>query len=185
MDYIKGKTLAEWRVTVKPSARQIVCVVSEIAAALTIVHSQNIVHGDLKPSNILIRDDGRITLCDFGLSRYVTDPDDTPRGGTAGFLAPEQISDAFGAISPLTDVYGLGGLFFAMLTGHPPMKGRDLPEIMANVLSPSLPEAPTRQGDVFSKELDTLILRCLEKDPHRRFPSMRDLLMGLANLMDQ
>ena len=102
--------------------------------------------------------DGQITLCDFGLSRHATDPEDVPRGGTAGFLAPEQISDEFGPVTMLTDVYGFGGLFYALLTGRPPMTGRDLPEILANVLSQKLPEAPSQAVTKVSSQLDALIL---------------------------
>ena len=183
-DFIDGGNLATWCSITKPSIGQIFKVIREIASAITVAHSAQIIHGDLKPANVLIDSAGKMTLCDFGLSRYATDPDDLPRGGTAGFLAPEQISDAFGPVTKQTDVYGLGGLFYALITGQPPMTGRDLPEILANVLSQKLPAAPLQNSDVFSLQVNTLILNCLQKEPQRRLPSMQEFLIAMANLID-
>ena len=184
-DFSDGCTLTTSGSTVRPTIRQILDVLKEIVTSVAAAHSAQIIHGDLKPANILMGTDGKITLCDFGLSRYASDPDDVPRGGTAGFLAPEQLSDAFGSVTQLTDVYGVGGLLYALLTGRSPMTGRDLPEILANVLSQRRPEAPLPSNDSFSARLNELILRCLQKEPQHRFSSIQELSIALAKLTDE
>lgn len=184
-DFIEGSNLATWKSTIRPSLNQILVAVREVAAAVVAAHSKGIIHGDLKPANVLIGVEGRITLCDFGLSRHVTDREDVPRGGTAGFLAPEQISDAFGPVTEVTDVYGMGALLYALLTERPPMTGRDFPDILANVLSPKLPEAPLKGISSLSSQLNSLTLRCLQKEPQRRFSSMLEFSLVLATIGDQ
>jgi serine/threonine protein kinase len=168
-DFIPGRNLAEWCRMQRPSVTRIAEVVSRVAGAVAVAHAAGVLHCDLKPANVLMRQDGQVVLCDFGLARHATDPEDVPRGGTAGFLCPEQISDAFGPMTARSDVYGLGGLLYALLTGRPPMTGRDLPETLANVLSAAAPEAPRRLGAISTATLDAITLRCLEKDPNRRY----------------
>ena len=97
-----------------------------------------------------------------------------PRGGTAGFLCPEQISDVFGPVTERSDVYGLGGLLYALLTGHPPMSGRDLPETLANVLSLLAPVPPSAFDALSAGALDDVVLRCLRKEPTERYPDARE-----------
>lgn len=184
-DFVDGTDLAQWRETSHPTPYQILKVANEVAAAIAAAHSEQVIHGDLKPANVLRDNSGRTILCDFGLSRYVTHPDDVPHGGTAGFLAPEQISDSFGPVTRLTDVYGFGGLLYALLTGRPPMTGRDLPEIMANVLSQHLPHAPLPSNDEISSRTNSLILRCLQKEPRLRFQSMQDVMVALTSLIGE
>jgi RNA polymerase sigma factor (sigma-70 family) len=91
--------------------------VAEAAAAIEYAHQMGIVHCDLKPSNLLLRRDGRVLVSDFGLARALADVD-APHGGTAGFMAPEQ-SDPAGRISPRTDIYGLGAVLRALLPERP------------------------------------------------------------------
>ena len=181
-DYVPGVNLAEWCLTHHPSPAQIADVVQHVAEAIAIAHAGGVLHCDLKPANVLMRDDGQIILCDFGLARHAADPEEVPRGGTAGFLCPEQISDAFGAVTEKSDVYGLGGLLYALLAGHPPMSGRDLPETLANVLAMSQPQAPSHAGVSSSTELDAIALRCLQKEPDQRYQAARDVVAALANL---
>ena len=180
-DYIPGVNLADWCLAHRPSVAQIVEIVSCVANAVAAAHADGVLHCDLKPANVLMRNDGQIVLCDFGLARYVVDPDDVPGRGTAGFLCPEQISDAFGSVTEKSDVYGLGGLLYALLTGCPPMSGRDLPETMSNVLSSASPLAPSRLGAQSSPELDAIALRCLQKEPSRRFDTANDVGTALRN----
>jgi len=180
-DYIPGVNLADWRLARQPSVAQIVEIAWCVATAVAVAHAGGVLHCDLKPANVLMRDDGQIVLCDFGLARHVMDPDDVPRGGTAGFLSPEQISDAFGSVTEKSDVYGLGGLLYALLTGSPPMSGQDLPEILSNVLSSASPQSPSRLGAQSSPELDAIALRCLQKEPSRRFDTASDVATALRN----
>lgn len=183
IDFIAGRNLDEWRKTAKPNLYEIVGAVQDIAAAVAAAHEENVIHCDLKPANVLRRTDGRVFLCDFGLSRHVTGPEDVPRGGTAGFLAPEQISIAFGEVTRQTDVYGLGGLFYALLTGRSPMAGRDLPDVLANVLSARAPEPPLQSDDALCAKINALVLRCLEKEPNRRFGNVREVSLAIEDLI--
>jgi serine/threonine protein kinase len=153
-----------------------------VAKAISAAHSGGVIHCDLTPANILRSGDGQITVCDFGMARYASSPDEIPGGGTASFLSPEQISDAFGAITERSDVYGLGGLLFALLTGIPPMQGRDLPEILSNVLSAKIPPLVSQLGIDCSPELDTVIHRCLQKDPASRFVSADEVASALESV---
>jgi tRNA A-37 threonylcarbamoyl transferase component Bud32/DNA-directed RNA polymerase specialized sigma24 family protein len=181
-DFIEGCDLGKWRSTVRPRLPQILAVVRRTIESISAAHTAGIIHGDLKPENVMVAQGGQVTLCDFGLSRYATDADDVPNGGTAGFMAPEQICDAFGSVSVQTDVYGLGGLAYQLLTGRSPMTGRDLPEILARVLSARLPEPPLADGDEVSSRVNQIVLRCLEKEPERRFSSMGEVLSALDAL---
>lgn len=179
-DFIRGLNLADWRRTWHPAEAQIVAVVRSAAEGVAAAHAWGILHCDLKPTNVMRSDDGQVVLCDFGLARRLTDPEDVPRGGTAGFLCPEQISDAFGPVTERSDVYGLGGLLYALLTGSPPMTGRDLPETLANVLSSRGPVAPLQVGATTSDGLNTVVLQALDKEPTRRHASVREFADALA-----
>ncbi|MCC7419701.1 MAG: protein kinase [Planctomycetaceae bacterium] len=180
-EFIEGECFERWLKRVRPSVFEITEAVAEVVAALTFAHAHGIMHSDLKPSNVLRRDDGRLVLADFGFSLQIGEhAHGMLAGGTAGFLAPEQISDAFGLPGPATDVYGLGGVLYAALTGEPPATGRDAPEILARVLSSVSPQAPsTRFADV-PPALDEIVMRCLEKEPARRFATMQDLRCALT-----
>lgn len=180
-DYICGSNLATWSVgspTVLACVEAVTCVAQAVAQA----NRQGVIHGDLKPANVLRREDGHLVLCDFGLARFTTDPEDVPRGGTAGFLCPEQISDEFGPSTAQADVYGLGGLLYALLTGRPPMQGRDLPDTLARVLSLSGPEPPSKWRADIPPELDAIVIRCLQKEPHQRFASADEVASGLGEV---
>ncbi len=180
-DYIRGSNLATWSHGL-PTALTCVEAVACVAETVAQANRQGVIHGDLKPANVLRREDGHLVLCDFGLARFTTDPEDVPRGGTAGFLCPEQISDEFGPLTAQADVYGLGGLLYALLTGRPPMQGRDLPDTLARVLSRSNAEPPSKwRGDI-SPELDAIVVRCLQKEPSQRFTSADEVASGLAEV---
>lgn len=179
-DFVPGMNLSEWRSKQPPTAGRIAEIVCQVAEAIAAAHAAGVLHCDLKPSNVMLRDDGQVVLCDFGLARYATDPEDVPRGGTAGFLCPEQISDAFGPITKRSDVYGLGALVYALLTGQPPVTGRDLPETVANVLSARIPLAPSQAG-ASTPELDAVVLHCLQKESGRRPTSATEVASALKN----
>lgn len=180
-DYVPGQSLAVWQKESRPSVPHVIRIAQCVAQAIAAAHAAGVLHCDLKPANVLRRHDGQIILCDFGLARYATDPGDVPRGGTAGFLCPEQVSDAFGPITEKSDVYGLGALLYALFTGVPPMTGRDLPETLANVLSARAPCPPSELQSGINNSLDTVILRCLAKEPGQRFESVESVLQALVS----
>jgi DNA-directed RNA polymerase specialized sigma24 family protein len=168
-ELLDGQTLAAWRELDSPPVAAIAEVLSTVAEALTAAHASGILHGDLKPQNVMRRQDGRIVLMDFGMARWFQRVDDQPpRGGSVGFLSPEQVSAAFGELTEQTDVYAWGALAYALLTGHPPLLGRDLPETIARVLSSALPPNPSILNPNVPAEFASLILRCLSKDQAER-----------------
>ncbi len=183
MDWIDGENARDWRERSHPSLVEILQCGIAIAEALDSAHSAGIVHGDLTPGNVLRSHTSKVFLCDFGFART---PGDTltPLGGTPGYLAPEQISDAFGSISFRTDIYGFGGLLYSLLTGHPPHQGRDLPEILAGILSSNVPELPAANQAQWPASLRQLLQACLQKESSRRPASMGEVISVLKTLID-
>jgi RNA polymerase sigma factor (sigma-70 family) len=113
--------------------------VGEGAEAIQHAHNHGVIHCDLKPGNLLLADDGRIVVSDFGLARTSDDLLRDDIAGTPAFLAPEQLDPRWGAIGPRTDVYGLGAILYALLAGHPPRTGsvRDILNAIAAGRAPN------------------------------------------------
>jgi hypothetical protein len=158
-----------------------------IAAAVAHAHKKGIIHRDLKPDNVLIDADGRPRLTDFGLAKLRAGGEAanlTGTGqilGTPAYMAPEQAMGDQKGIGPAADVYSLGGILYCMLTGQPPFKGGSLTEILFRVVQS--PPAPPRQvhPDV-PADLDAVCMRCLEKDPAKRYASAEELCEALSAL---
>jgi WD40 repeat protein/tRNA A-37 threonylcarbamoyl transferase component Bud32 len=174
MDFIEGESL-EQRLATGPLAPRLAAqLLGEIAGAVEYAHQRGVVHRDLKPANILLDRQGRAYVADFGLARRIDAPDPlTATGevvGTASYMAPEQAGQPSHAMGPATDIYGLGAVLYAMLTGWPPFQGADRSETIAQVKSRE--PAPLRSiNDAVPRDLETIALKCLQKDPHRRYPS--------------
>ena len=152
-----------------------------LVAALAHAHEQGVVHRDLKPSNVLLRArDGAPLLTDFGLAKRLDQSQAlTQTGevlGTPGYLAPEQCGVP-GEIGPATDVYGLGALLYALLTGRPPCAGATLIDSLRQVIE--VPPRPPSELAEVPPALDALCLRCLAKSPAQRFPDMQALRAAL------
>ena len=137
------------------------------------------IHADLTPANVLRTSDGRFALTDFGFSQVAGEPL-RMAAGTPGFLAPEQLCDAFGSVSDRTDVYGIGGIVYFLLTGRPPVTSETVPDAIAETLS-SRPFQSVREivEDVPAR-LDELIRRCLSKEPRHRPESVESVVRELA-----
>jgi RNA polymerase sigma factor (sigma-70 family) len=148
-----------------------------VADAIEHAHLQGVIHCDLKPSNVLVDDQGRISVADFGLARVSESGRDASAdreyiAGTAGFMAPEQADSRFGPIDVRTDVYGLGGLLYCLLTGRAPFEGRTVDEIFRQLTSPTaLPPRPSQLQPETPADLSDICMRCLNKQPERRFAS--------------
>ncbi|MDA0807655.1 MAG: protein kinase [Planctomycetota bacterium] len=170
MEWVDGENLDSWRRSSTPTVVDIVQCGLAICDALSTAHQAGIVHADLTPSNIIRRRDGSFVLTDFGFSRQLSNPSKTISAGTPGFLAPEQLSNVFGTVSHRTDVFGVGGVLYFLLTGTTPFTGRDVAEIFARTLSlqqaasiiDSVPDADS------DNTLGALIAHCLTKEPSER-----------------
>jgi serine/threonine-protein kinase len=156
--------------------------VAEIAAAVHHAHERGILHRDLKPANILLDAEGRPHVTDFGLAKRVRDPLGlTEPGaimGSPGYMAPEQSSGDPAAVTTASDVYGLGAILYALLTGRAPFEGDSVHETIAR-LRDQPPEPPSRINRAVPRPLEQVCLMCLEKDPVRRYPTAHALAADL------
>jgi len=182
MELVRGRTLSE-RIDEERtlSVAEATRLARELGEALVEVHRQGLVHRDVKPANVLLRD-GRALLADFGLAREDEAERLTRTGqilGTPGYAAPELLLGPGAArAGPPADVYGLGATLYAMLTGAPPVGGATLQEVLVATAS-TPPAAPHALNPSVPLPLSRLCLRCLEKDPDQR-ATLSELLEGLA-----
>ncbi len=158
---------------------EVVALAAAIARALDHAHTHGVIHRDLKPDNVVIDPAGAPHLIDFGLARLVDEDSGlavtelTKTGqmlGTPAYMAPEQADAGAETPTPATDVYGLGAVLHAMLTGEPPFGGRPIHAMIAAILFEDV-APPSRRRPEIPPELDAICLKALEKDPARRYPS--------------
>lgn len=156
----------------------------EICDALGHAHERGIIHCDLKPANILLDESGRIRVADFGLARPIAEeaPWAAEVEGTAPFMAPEQACRSWGSIDQRTDVYGIGAVLYALLTGRPPFVGSRLPDVLADVIAPTPIVPPSHFRPGLSGVLDGLCRKCLSKAREDRYQSAREVGSALAAL---
>lgn len=157
----------------------------EVARAVQHAHERGVLHRDLKPSNILIDLEGRCRVTDFGLAKLLDEGGEgTLSGqilGSPGFLPPEQagVSDREGASGPASDVYGLGATLYHALTGRPPFQGDGLAATLELVRTTD-PLPPRLLNGSIPRDLETILLRCLQREPGRRYRSMVELAEDLG-----
>ncbi len=148
--------------------------IAKVARTVSYAHEHGILHRDIKPGNILLDQKGEPHLTDFGLARLVESESTVTRTmevlGTPSYMAPEQAVGNNGAISSATDVYGLGAVLYQLLTGHPPFAGGTTYETIKLLLDTE-PRQPRLWNSKIDRDLSTICLKCLEKDPKRRYAS--------------
>jgi WD40 repeat protein len=165
-----SKRLPEFTANPRAGAR----LLATIARAVHHAHLRGVLHRDLTPSNILLDAKGQPLLADFGLAKRIEGGSElTQTGailGTPPYMAPEQASGRKGSVTVVTDVYGLGAILYTLLTGRPPFRGDSALETLGHVLAHEpVPPSTVRPG--MPRDLETICLRCLEKDPARRYSS--------------
>jgi TolB-like protein/Tfp pilus assembly protein PilF len=147
----------------------------KLARTVSYAHKRGILHRDIKPGNILMDADDELHLTDFGLARLV-ERESTITGttvealGTPSYMAPEQAAGDVTQLTSATDVYGLGAVFYHLLTGHPPFVGGTIYETVRLVLETE-PRQPRLSNPKVDRDLSTICLKCIEKNPQRRYSS--------------
>jgi serine/threonine protein kinase len=188
MELLKGKTL-ETKLAEDGQMHLNEClhIMKQITAALSLIHSKNIIHRDLKPSNIMLvnnnGDNHFVKLLDFGVARMKFQTKLTRTGillGTTNYLAPEQINNS--GISTASDLFSLGIIFYEMVCGTKPFTGDSESDIIKDILEKQ-PMEPQRLRDDVPQELNTLIMRMLEKRKESRpsGPKVQEILHTINN----
>lgn len=189
MEYIDGGTLQE-QINLGPVAiRDAARIVRDLALAVAEVHSLGIVHRDIKPANVLLtrsRDADTLVpkLVDFGIARIWEDDASLTRTGaivgTPNYMAPEQTGYApsCGQPGPATDIHALGGVLYALLTGKPPYEGDNVHAVLFKIATGHFTPCRSLRSDV-PADLESIVARCLEYSPRRRFSNARDLAEDL------
>src|SRR5206468_7438739 len=184
MDFIEGGQLDEVVRHTPISIRQAAELVAKVARTVHNAHVHGILHRDVKPGNILLDKNGEPHLTDFGLARLVESESTVTRTlevlGTPSYMAPEQAVGNKAHLTSATDVYGLGAVLYQLLTGQPPFAGGTTYETIKLLLETE-PRQPRFLNPKIDRDLSTICLKCLEKDPARRYPSALALAEDLEH----
>src|SRR5437762_5072677 len=174
MKFIEGGQLDEVARREPIPIRRAVELMANVARTVHYAHEHGILHGDVKPGNILLDAKGEPHLTDFGLARLLETESTVTRTmeilGTPSYMAPEQAVGNNAAVSGATDVYGLGAVLYQLLTGHPPFAGGTTFETIKLLLDTE-PRQPRLWNPKIDRDLATICLKCLDKDPQRRYSS--------------
>jgi len=189
MKFIDGETLGSKLADGPLPEREVAHLLAPIARAIGFAHRQGVLHRDLKPSNILIDSDGTPLVTDFGLAkRFGVENDLTRSGvvvGTPSYMSPEQASGRRDNIGPASDIYSLGCVLYHALTGRPPLVAESLMELVMLVLEQD-PTPPRALRPRLDRDLEMIVIRCLQKPPDLRYDTAEQLADDLeAFLRDE
>jgi hypothetical protein len=186
MEFVDGGSLAQKLAAAPQPVRWAAELVASLAEAVSVAHRAGIVHRDLKPGNILLTAEGTPKISDFGLARRLKGEGTLTWTGTAvgtpSYMSPEQASDTAGPVGPATDVYGLGAVLYEILTGRPPFGAGSALDTLRQVLTLE-PVPPSRLNPRVPRDLETVCLKCLEKEPGRRYTSAAALAEDLRRYL--
>jgi WD40 repeat protein/predicted Ser/Thr protein kinase len=186
MDYVEGPSLATLVKNQSLPARRAARYVKTLAEAIEYAHQRGILHRDLKPSNILIDQNDQPRVTDFGLAKRLEhDSELTLSGqllGSPNYMPPEQAARKRGQVGKRSDIYSLGAILYHLLTGRAPFHGETLTDTLHQVLTDE-PLAPRVLSPTLPADLETICLRCLEKQPERRYVSAQELADELGRFL--
>jgi serine/threonine protein kinase len=186
MKFIEGRQLDKIIGTELMPVRKSAELMTKLAHTLHHAHQNGVLHRDVKPGNILIDTKGEPHLTDFGLARLVETESTVTRTlevlGTPSYMAPEQAAGNNAQLTSATDVYGLGAVLYQLLTGHPPFAGATTYETVRMVLE-TAPRQPRLYNPTVDRDLETICLKCLEKEPARRYGSAQDLAEDIERFL--
>ncbi len=187
MDLVPGESLQRRIARDGPlPPRDAARVAAKLARALAFAHARGVLHRDLKPHNVLVAQDGEPVLTDFGLAKEVEQSRElTVTGqvlGTPAYMAPEQARGDNERVDRRADVYGLGATLYAALVGHPPFQASGAIALLAKVVEDPV-EPPRRARPEVDRDLETIVLKCLEKEPAARYDTAQDLADDLERFL--
>jgi WD40 repeat protein/tetratricopeptide (TPR) repeat protein len=203
LEFAEGGTLTQQLAGTPLPPREAACLVEKLADALQAAHDANIIHRDLKPQNVLLASRGRESLAeevagdfrprlavpkitDFGLAKRLDDESGQTQSGaimgTPSYMAPEQASGLTHAIGPAADIYALGAILYECLTGRPPFRAANMLDTLEQVRSQE-PVSPSRLQPTVPRDLEIICLKCLAKEPARRYLTARELAADLGRYL--
>lgn len=188
MAFVEGESLAQrvGRGVLPP--REAAELLRQIALAIGYAHVEGVVHRDLKPANVLLDRDGQPRVTDFGLAKHVEGDHSgmTATGqilGTPSYMPPEQAGGDRDNIGPLSDIYSLGAILYCLLTGRPPFQAATPVETLMQVMTRE-PVGPRQLNSDVPRDLETICLKCLEKEPEQRYSSAQELADELQRFLE-
>ncbi|MGH7193948.1 MAG: serine/threonine-protein kinase, partial [Candidatus Saccharimonadales bacterium] len=186
MGFIEGQSLAALLAGGPLPPRRAAELLAQVADAVEYAHQRGVIHRDLKPGNILLDQDGKPRVTDFGLAKRVSGDSGLTRTGqalgTPSYMPPEQASGKLDAIGRAADVYALGAVLYAALTGRPPFQAATPLDTILQVLEQE-PVAPRQLNADVPRDLETIALKCLQKEPHKRYAQASDLADELRRFL--
>lgn len=186
MPLLRGTTLAAQLDGQRLSEARAIELLLVLCSAVGYAHSLGLLHLDLKPANVLLDEDGRALIGDFGLAQSL-DPgaaaNATEPAGTPAYMAPEQIERQRGDLSPRSDIYALGAMLYEFLVGEPPHGRADAATLMQRTLRETVPPPRGRRPGL-GRDLEAICLTCLQTDPARRYAGTRELAADLQRCRD-
>ena len=199
MEYVRGKSLDALIPRQGMRLNEALRIAIAVADALVTAHARGIVHRDLKPANVIVGTDGTVKVLDFGLAKLIGDPDtpeeDSPTltshalvsapgtiAGTAAYMAPEQATG--GTVDARTDIFSFGAMLYEMVTGSRAFPGASTAETLSAVIR-AQPKPPSAVVAAIQGDLEKVILRCLRKDPQRRYQHIDDVKVALEDVKEE
>jgi len=187
LEYLDGGTLAQRLRDTLQSAHAAAQMLHTLALAIHHAHERGIVHRDLKPSNVLVDSNGTLKISDFGLAKQLAAEQSQTRTGevvgTPSYMAPEQLEATQGSIGPTADIWALGAILYEMLTGRPPFRGESVLDTLEQVrIREPVPPSLLQPG--VPRDLETICLKCLQKNPWGRFSSAAALADDLRRFLE-
>ena len=187
LEYAAGGNLEQKLAGTPQPPRESARLVEDLARALHYAHQRGIVHRDLKPANVVLTEDCVPKVTDFGLAKLLEREGGlTQTGdimGTPSYMAPEQARGTPSDVTPSSDIYALGTILYEMLTGRPPFKGAT-PLSTLNQVAEYEPLPPSKLQRHTPREIETICLKCLEKEPKKRYKTALDLADDLRRFID-
>ncbi|BBM83133.1 WD40 repeat domain-containing serine/threonine protein kinase [Candidatus Uabimicrobium amorphum] len=183
MEYIRGCSLLDYIKQHRPNARQIAKIMCQISAAIGVAHHLDILHRDLKPDNIMVDDNNIPKVMDFGLAKtQASDVSMTNEVvGTPFYMSPEQANGAL--VDKQSDIYSLGATLYEILCGRPPFQGTTFLNVAQQIFNDD-PIPPSKLTPDVSRSLESICLKCLQKDKNKRYTSVESLAKDFRNFLE-